>query len=63
MTTALSFGFIFRNFNEYNDLFKFFHINMKSFDYPLFTVTEKNVFDEEIKGNIKNLINMEGDDF
>ena len=63
MTTALSFGFIFRNFKEYNDLFKFFLINMKSFDYPLFTVTEKDVFDEGINGNLKNLINMEADDF
>ena len=36
---------------------------MKSFDYPLFTVTEKDVFDEGINGNLKNLINMEADDF
>ena len=62
MTTALSFGFIFRNYLEFCDMFKFFSVHMKNFDYPLFGICEKNI--ENLNSELlKNKINMEKDDF
>ena len=62
MTTALSFGFIFRNYIEFCDMFKFFSVHMKKFDYPLFGICEKNI--ENLNSELlKNKINMEKDDF
>ena len=62
MTTALSFGFIFRDYLEFCDMFKFFSVYMKDFNYPLFGISEKNIenFNAE---KLENEINMEIDDF
>ena len=63
MTTALSFGFIFRDLNEFNDLFKFFDVHMKYFEFPLFGVSDKNIMDNFNYDMFKNKVNMDNDDF
>ena len=62
MTTALSFGFIFRDYLEFCDMFKFFSVYMKDFDYPLFGISEKNI-DNYNAENLDKIFNMEKDDF
>ncbi len=62
MTTALSFGFIFRNYLEFCDMNKFFSVYMKDFDYPLFGISEKNI-DNYNAENLDKIFNMEKDDF